>query len=98
MKKRLLSVALGAMLAAGALAVVIRDAAFDLVHAARERWRDPFPELGMLAVSAPRAPVSAPAPAPQPRVGLVVSKSFLASLAHRMRPTVTPWWRMCPSA
>lgn len=96
MKKRLLSVALGAMLAAGAFVVVIRDAAFDLVHTARERWRDPFPELGMLSVSAPRAPVSAPAP--QPRVGLVVSKSFLASLAHRMRPTVTPWWRMCPSA
>lgn len=88
MKKKLLAVAMGAMLAAGAAFAVARDACFDLVRVARDRWNDPFPEVAML---------TAPA-APKPGVELVVSKSFLARLAQRVRPKVTPRWRMCPSA
>lgn len=94
MMKRLLSVAVGAMLAAaGGCLVAVRDAGADLVHVVRERWRAPFSKVDVRpATQTPHAP------APQPRVELVVSKSFLSSVAHRMRPTVTPWWRMCPSA
>lgn len=90
MKKKLLAVAMGAMLAAGAAIAAARDACFDLVRVARDRWAEPFH-------FAPAERVQAPA-APQPGVGLVVSRAFMARLAHRLRPTVTPRWRMCPSA
>ena len=91
MKKSLLYVAIGAFVAASALAVAARDSLTFAVSAVRERWREAFPE--------PRVTASpAQAAAPEPRVLLVVSKALMGKLMQRMRPTVTPRWRMCPSA
>ncbi len=33
----------------------------------------------------------------RPRVLLVAARAFVARLAQRMRPRVTPGWRLCPS-
>ena len=92
MKKSLLAFAISAFVAASALAVAARDSLTFAVSAVRERWREAFPE--------PRATASPAqaAAAPEPRVLLVVSKALMGKLMQRMRPTVTPRWRMCPSA
>ena len=93
MKKSLLAFAIGAVIAVGsAFAVAARDSLTFAVSAVRERWREAFPE--------PRATASPAqaAAAPEPRVLLVVSKALMGKLMQRMRPTVTPRWRMCPSA
>jgi hypothetical protein len=92
MKKHLLSVAMGAMLAAGATAVVcVRGTLADLVATVRHRWNDPFDKLQCFA---PLVPVAAQ----QPHTLLAVSKTWLARLAQRLRPTVTNRWRLCASA
>lgn len=41
-----------------------------------------------------------PGPAPEAKqsLGLVAAKAFMLRVAGRGRPTVTPRWRMCPSA
>ena len=92
MKKILLCVAIGSVVAASALAVAVRDSLNFAVSAVRERWREVFPEPR--ATASPAQAVAAP----EPRVLLVVSKALMGKLMQRTRPTVTPRWRMCPSA
>lgn len=94
-RSRFLSSAIAACaLAVGCIGHAVASAWADFTSAARSAW------------DMARAWLSPPEPAaaekhetqPEPRVAFVAARSFLAKMMRRIRPLVTPQWRMCPSA
>lgn len=90
---RLFSLAVVAcMAAAAACASAVRYAGHAIAATARYAW-------GRITSWLEPAAARAKSPAPsRPRVALVEARSFALRLMRRERPTVTPRWRMCPSA
>ena len=90
-RSRFASLIVACLACAAAVAV---DTGRCLVNAVRYGW-------DYVVAHAFRAPdvstKSQPVPEAQPRVALVKARAFMANLVKRDRPTVTPYWRMCPS-
>lgn len=86
--------AVAALIAAGAAAHSVATAVTDAVVATYRTFRRGL-ELGISMLAAPQVGVIAPT---KPRVVLVAAREFLAKQMQRSRPTITPRWRMCPSA
>ena len=78
------SLAVASALSAAADRVVgALSSGFDRLVAA---WAEPF------------QPEVKPPSQEKPRVALVAAKAFMGKLMQRTRTTMTPRWRMCPSA
>lgn len=86
--------AVAALVAIGAAAHAVASTAHDVVTAACRTFRHGI-DLVVRTFATPEAKIAAET---KPRVVLVAAREFLAKQIQRSRPTVTPRWRMCPSA
>lgn len=86
--------AVAALVAVGAAAHAIASTAYDVVAATYRTFRSGI-YLVVQTFATPEAKLAAET---KPRVVLVAARQFMAKQMQRMRPTVTPRWRMCPSA
>lgn len=76
------------------LAIAV-DTGRSIVAAVRYGW-----DYMVLRAFSPPEPERYKSQAPveaRPRVALVKARAFMDRLVKRDRPTVTPFWRMCPS-
>lgn len=86
--------AVAALIAVGAMAQSVASTAYDVVSATYRTFRRGL-DLVVHAFASPEVKIAAET---KPRVVLVAARDFLAKQMQRSRPTVTPRWRMCPSA
>lgn len=86
--------AVAALVAVGAAAHAVASTAYDVVAATYRTFHRGI-DLVADTFAAPAAKIAAET---KPRVVLVASREFLSKQIQRSRPTVTPRWRMCPSA
>lgn len=86
--------AVATLVAVGAAAHAVVSTAYDAVAATYRTFRS---GIGLVArtFATPEAKIAAET---KPRVVLVAARKFLSNQIQRSRPTVTPRWRMCPSA
>lgn len=87
--------AVAALVAVGAAAHAVATTVVDSAVATYRTFRRHL-GLGISMLAAPQ--VGVVTPTSKPSVVLVAAKEFLAKQMQRSRPTVTPRWRMCPSA
>lgn len=86
--------AVAALVAVGAAAHAVASTAYDVVTATYRTFRRGI-NLVVQTLATPEVKIAAET---KPRVVLVAAREFLAKQIQRSRPTVTPRWRMCPSA
>ncbi len=91
-RSRFASIVAIACLTASALASTASSVGRAVAATFRDGWDYVFGRIPV-GPSEPKSQAS-----PCPRMALVAARSFLDRLMRRERPTVTPRWRMCPSA
>lgn len=90
-RSRFASIVAIACMAASAIASAAWDTGHAIVSAVCSGWNYLFGPVSV-APADPKSEASA-----RPRVALMKARAFFARQIKRERPTVTPYWRMCPS-